>query len=93
MKRKIRKSMVVTDYDENDTTSMIDLNSSMSFKDLGLKLPEVPPTQVISIRLPTALLNEIRALGSRDDVPYQALIKIFLAEAVQQKKTKSKRSA
>ena len=93
MKKKTKKATVITDYDENDTTSLIDSSSPISFEDLGLKLPEVPPTQVISIRLPTALLNEIRALGSRDDVPYQALIKIFLAEAVQQKKTKPKRSA
>jgi len=93
MKKKTKRASVITDYDENDTTSMIDRSSPVSFEDLGLKLPEVPPTQVISIRLPTALLNEIKALGSRDDVPYQALIKIFLAEAVQQKKSKPKRSA
>jgi len=49
---------------------------------LGLKLPATPPTQVVSIRLPTALLNEIRAKASAQDVPYQALIKTLLAHGL-----------
>jgi len=41
-----------------------------------------PPTQVVSIRLPSALLNELRALASARDVPYQALIKLLLTESL-----------
>ncbi len=94
MKKKIKKrKSTVSDYDNTDTSSFIDVRHPLKLSDLNLKLPEVPPTQVVSIRLPTSLLNEIRALGSRDDVPYQALIKIFLSEAVEQKKLKSKKSA
>jgi predicted DNA binding CopG/RHH family protein len=93
MKKKSKKKRVIADYDEFDTTSMIDSDKALRFADIGLKLPDTPPTQVISIRLPTALLNEIKALGSRDDVPYQALIKLFLAEAVQHKKSKPTRLA
>jgi predicted DNA binding CopG/RHH family protein len=93
MKKKSSKRRVVADYDEYDTTAIIDRDKPLRFEEIGLKLPETPPTQVISIRLPTALLNEIKALGSRDDVPYQALIKLFLAEAVQHKKSKPTRSA
>jgi hypothetical protein len=36
--------------------------------------------------LPTDLLNEIKALGSQRDVPYQALIKLFLAKAMGKKR-------
>ena len=66
--------------------NMIDTSKPLRLESLGLKLPETPPTQVISIRLPTALINEIKALGSRDDVPYQALIKLILADGIKKKR-------
>ncbi len=79
MKRKMRE---VSDYDGFDTASMIDPHKRLGLKDLGLKLPPLPPTQVISIRLPTRLLNEIRARASAVDIPYQALIKLALSRAM-----------
>ena len=89
-KKSLREHLV---YDTTDTVSMIDKKKRLYFEDLGLELPPTPPTQVVSIRLPTVLLNEIKALGSKDDVPYQALIKILLADGVRQKKAKGKKSA
>ena len=80
-KRKVR-SQVIVDYDNSDTTSFVNGNKPLLFSDMGVSLPKPPPTQVVSIRLPTPLLNELRALGSEQDVPYQALIKLFLADAV-----------
>jgi predicted DNA binding CopG/RHH family protein len=41
-----------------------------------------PSTETISLRLPTALLSELKALASKRDVPYQSLLKVFLAERV-----------
>jgi len=67
----------------------IDPSKPLTFEDLGLRLPEVSPTQVISIRLPSALLNELRAISSETDIPYQALIKLFLSESVSRFKKKS----
>ncbi|MDC0358571.1 BrnA antitoxin family protein [Oligoflexia bacterium] len=88
-KRKSTKKMTeIRDYDEFETTEMIDSSKSLRFKDLGLKLPDTPPTQVVSIRLPSDLLNEIKALGSQRDVPYQALIKLFLSESLENIKDK-----
>lgn len=44
-------------------------------------LPSLKPsTKTISLRLPESLLDEIKLLAHRRDVPYQSLIKIFLAE-------------
>ena len=37
-------------------------------------------TKPISLRLPTALLDSIRAQANKRDVPYQSLIKLWLAE-------------
>jgi hypothetical protein len=65
---------------------MIDPKKPLTFGDLGLEIPTVPATQVVSIRLPSALLNEIRAFASARDVPYQALIKLLLAEALERRR-------
>lgn len=45
--------------------------------------PELKPTsRTISIRLPESLLEGIRVLANREDVPYQSMLKILLAEKV-----------
>ena len=76
----------IKDYDERDTSSIIDPERQLTFADLGLSLPKVPPTQVVSIRLPSRLLNELRAFASARDIPYQALIKLLLAESLTRRK-------
>jgi len=93
MNKKNKKTKEIIDYDSTDTSSVINKKNRLSLEDIGLTLPPAPPTQVISIRLPTELLNELKALGSRDDVPYQALIKIMLAEGIREKKKRTKKSA
>lgn len=77
-----KKRHEIKDYDDTDTTDWIDRSKPLTLKDLGFKLPPVHPTQVVSIRLPTALLNKLRALASANDIPYQALIKILLARSL-----------
>ena len=42
-----------------------------------------PTTQSISLRLPQYLLARIKELANSRDVPYQSLMKIFLAERVE----------
>ncbi len=37
-------------------------------------------TETISLRMPVALLNAIRREANRNDIPYQSLIKMSLAE-------------
>jgi len=43
-----------------------------------------PSSRMISIRLPESLLEGIKVLANRRDVPYQSMLKIFLAEKVQE---------
>lgn len=38
------------------------------------------PVKLISIRLPRDLLNRLKAMATKRDVPYQSLIKMILAE-------------
>ncbi|MBI4949738.1 MAG: BrnA antitoxin family protein [Deltaproteobacteria bacterium] len=45
--------------------------------------PELKPsTRTISIRLPESLLEHLKTLANKRDVPYQSLLKILLAEKV-----------
>ena len=39
-------------------------------------------TETISLRLPTALLSDLKVLANKRDVPYQSLLKVYLAERV-----------
>ena len=43
-----------------------------------------PSTRTISIRLPESLIAELKTLANKKDVPYQSLVKIFLAEKVKE---------
>lgn len=42
------------------------------------------PTESISLRLPLHLLEDIKELANKKDVPYQSLMKIFLSERVEE---------
>ena len=45
--------------------------------------PNLKPTyRSISLRLPLHMLNEIKLLANKKDVPYQSLMKVFLAEKI-----------
>ena len=46
-------------------------------------LPRLKPsTATISLRLPESLLNDLKILANQRDVPYQSLLKVYLAERV-----------
>ncbi len=41
-----------------------------------------PTTKTISLRLPEYILDELRTIANKRDVPYQSLMKIFLKERI-----------
>ncbi|OGW39261.1 MAG: hypothetical protein A2Y97_01015, partial [Nitrospirae bacterium RBG_13_39_12] len=43
-----------------------------------------PSTKTISIRLPESLIEHLKVLANKRDVPYQSLLKIFLSEKVEE---------
>ena len=88
-RKKRSRPKEIRDYDERETSTMIDPTRPLALADLGLELPKLPPTQVVSIRLPSSLLNQIKALASERDVPYQALIKLLLAESLERRRTRA----
>lgn len=58
-----------------------------------VRLPELKPsTATISLRLPEALLEDLETLAHERDVPYQSLLKMFLADRIQEERRR-RRSA
>ncbi len=41
-----------------------------------------PSTKTISLRMSESMLNELRLLANKHDIPYQSLIKVFLRERI-----------
>ena len=67
-------------WSAHDSTDYVDWSKAQPITFRRLK----PSTQTISIRLPEALLDDLKLLANKRDVPYQSLLKIFLAERVMQ---------
>jgi predicted DNA binding CopG/RHH family protein len=65
-------------WSAHDSTDYVDWSKAQRITFGRLK----PSTQTISIRLPEALLEDLKLLANKRDVPYQSLLKIFLAERV-----------
>jgi predicted DNA binding CopG/RHH family protein len=65
---------------QNDSTEYLDWNQAEQ-----VTLPKLKPsTKTISLRLPEFMLDELRAIANKRDVPYQSLIKVFLKERIDQ---------
>ncbi|OGH19724.1 MAG: hypothetical protein A3D74_00105 [Candidatus Levybacteria bacterium RIFCSPHIGHO2_02_FULL_37_13] len=64
----------------HDTTEYFDTSKLVELDLTNLK----PSTETISLRLPRYLLARIKELANFKDVPYQSLMKIFLAEKVKE---------
>ncbi len=61
---------------EHDTTEYFDWTEAVEASFPNLK----PSTTAISLRLPVTMLEELKALANAKDVPYQSLLKVFLAD-------------
>lgn len=64
----------------HDTTDYVDWSAArpVIFPDLKAS------TTTISLRLPSHLLADLKRLANRRDVPYQSLLKVFLAERLEE---------
>jgi predicted DNA binding CopG/RHH family protein len=63
-------------WETHDSTDYVDWSKAQRARFPNLK----PSTTAISIRLPTNLLEQIKIAANKRDVPYQSLIKMWLAE-------------
>ncbi len=65
-------------WEAHDTADYFDLSKAQRATFPNLKLS----TTAISLRLPQGLLDSIKVAANKRDVPYQSLIKVWLAEKV-----------
>lgn len=67
-------------WESHDSSEYLDWS-----KALPVSLPNLKPsTKTISLRLPEGLLNRIKIEANKRDMPYQSLIKAWLAENVRE---------
>jgi predicted DNA binding CopG/RHH family protein len=62
----------------HDSTEYVDYSKAKRVVFPDLK----PSTRTISIRLPESLIEHLKVLANKRDVPYQSLLKMFLSEKV-----------
>jgi len=63
---------------DKDSAEYIDWSKSKT-----ITLPKLKPTlRTISIRFPEIIIEELKFLANKKDVPYQSLLKIFVAERI-----------
>ena len=65
-------------WEEHDTADYLDWSRAEVVQFQNLKLS----TSTISLRLPAQLLADLKRLANKRDVPYQSLLKVYLAERV-----------
>ena len=91
MKKKLKPIPAFKDEDqERDFWATADTSEYFDWsKPIELDLSELKPsTESISLRLPSFLLARIKQMANSKDVPYQSLMKIFLADRVKQELSK-----
>lgn len=67
-------------WSSHDSTDYVDFSKAKKILFPNLK----PSTKTISVRLPESLIEHLKQLANKRDVPYQSLLKMFLAERVKQ---------
>jgi predicted DNA binding CopG/RHH family protein len=70
-------------------------HDSVEYVDWGaarvVRLPRLKPTtRTVSLRLPETMLEDLKVLANKRDVPYQSLLKMYVAERIEQELRSSK---
>jgi predicted DNA binding CopG/RHH family protein len=64
----------------HDSTEFVDWRQAER-----VKLPNLrPTTRTISIRLPESMIERLKVLANKRDVPYQSLLKMFVADKIEE---------
>ncbi len=70
-------------WEKHDSSDYVDWKQAQSVSMSNLK----PSTKTISLRLPEGLLDNIKIEANKRDMPYQSLIKVWLADDVKQRRS------
>lgn len=88
MKKKLKRLPKFRDenherefWRKNDSTDFVDWSSAKknpSFASLK------PSLKSISLRLPESMIEDLKVIANKKDVPYQSLLKIYLSERIEE---------
>lgn len=67
-------------WSKEDSTAYVDWSSARPVTLATLR----PTLRTISLRLPEAMIAELKLLANQRDVPYQSLLKLFLADRLRE---------
>jgi predicted DNA binding CopG/RHH family protein len=67
----------------HDSTEYVDWKKAERITLANLK----PSVKTISLRLPESMLEELKLLANKRDMPYQSLVKVFLSDRIEQELT------
>jgi predicted DNA binding CopG/RHH family protein len=70
---------------EHDSTDYIDWQTARTRRFPNLK----PSLRTISLRLPVSMIEDLKVLANKRDVPYQSLLKVFLAERLERERRRA----
>ena len=76
-------------WEEADSADYVDWSAAERVRLPNLK----PSTATISLRLPESMLEELKVLANQRDVPYQSLLKVFLAERLAAERARKRRAS
>ncbi|MEW6533008.1 MAG: BrnA antitoxin family protein [Thermodesulfobacteriota bacterium] len=65
---------------EHDSVDFVDWRRAERVRFPNLR----PPTRTISIRLPESMIERLKVLANKRDIPYQSLLKMFVAEKIEE---------
>jgi predicted DNA binding CopG/RHH family protein len=65
-----------------DSTQYVDWHAGKRTKLVQLR----PTLRTISLRLPVSMIEDLKVLANQRDVPYQSLLKVFVAERLAQER-------
>jgi predicted DNA binding CopG/RHH family protein len=66
-------------WSKADSTQYLDWSQART-----AKFPKLKPTlRTVSVRLPVAMIEDLKVMANQRDVPYQSLMKMFLADRLE----------
>lgn len=87
MSKKIKQLPKFKNEDEerefwakHELSDIFDVNKGVNVVFPNLK----PSTKTMTIRVPQALIDDLKRIANKKDVPYQSLVKIYLDEKVRE---------
>ncbi len=95
--KKTKKKQMPKFKNEDEERQFWATHSALDYFDTSrarrVTLPNLKPSvKTISIRLPEMMLEELKLLANKRDVPYQSLLKMFLAERIEAELEHSRRA-